>query len=58
MFGSYSCMEFFCKLSSKILPNIKTKRPGLRMISKDAALKVFWGLLHGMYLFTCIRKHL
>ena len=55
MFGSYSCMEFFCKLSSKILPNIKTKRPGLRMISKDAALKVLLGLLH-WYVFIHLHK--
>jgi len=55
VFGSDSHMKFFYELLSKILPNIKTKRPGLRMISKDAALKVLLGLLH-WYVFIHLHK--
>lgn len=47
-------MKFICKLSAKILPNIKTKRPGLRMNNKMFVLGVFSYCI-GMYFFTCIR---
>ena len=47
-------MNFIYKLSAKILPIIKTKRPGLRMNNKMFVLKVFSYWI-GMYFFTCIR---
>ncbi len=47
-------MNFIFKLSSKILPNIKTKMPGLRINNTMFVLGVFSYCI-GMYFFTCIR---